>query len=610
MKRILFTLVALAMLFGMALPVYASNSQCTVSFGQISGGPGSNPTKNLYTDPISLSGIDSAINPSGSLHTWHVQVDWGDGSVSQAEVAFTATSDGFTGTWAVGNLSSNSAVFPPHYYTYDPNNPANMHTITVTLYHGELPGNDGLGDAQATINIFVSVADHFVFDTISDETAGVPFPITIRAVDAQGNTITSYTGPANLSDLSSSITPTVTGTFSDGNWTGDVGTMANVTAPTTVITMEGNYTIVANFAENGPIIYVNGTAMGSENGTSWYDAYTDLQSALDTAASGEQIWVAAGVYKPTNSTDRSQSFQMIDGVAIYGGFAGNETASSQRDWVTNATTLSGDIGIEGDNSDNCYHVISNTSGIDSTAVLDGFTISRGNATGSDNFADGGGIFNDNSSPTVTNCTFSENTASNWGGGMYNIYQSLPTVTNCSFSRNTASLGGGMANTNSSSMVTNCTFGNNSASAGGGMVNAYSSSPTVTNCTFGNNSAVAGGGIYNEFSSSPTVTNCILWGDTPDEILNDSGSSLIVTYCDVQGGTGQSWFGTGCIDDNPLFTSASDFHLQPGSLCIDAGENSAVPPGITTDLDGNPRIVDGNDDGTATVDMGAYEHPHP
>jgi len=131
--------------------------------------------------------------------------------------------------------------------------------------------------------------------------------------------------------------------------------------------------------------------------------------------------------------------------------------------------------------------------------------------------------------------------------------------------------------------------------GGGMVNNQYSSATLTNCTFSGNSAWYGGGMWNN-SSSPTVTNCILWGDTPDEVRGDTPA---ITYSDVQAGTGQPWFGTGCIDTKPLFMDA-DLRLSPGSPCIDAGDNTAVPAGVTTDLDGNPRIFNG------IVDMGAYE----
>ena len=196
------------------------------------------------------------------------------------------------------------------------------------------------------------------------------------------------------------------------------------------------------------------------------------------------------------------------------------------------------------------------------------------------------MYNDASNPTVTDCTFSGNGADHSGGGICNGGSS-PTVTHCTFSGNTA------------------------GSWGGGMYNYDQSSPTVTQCTFSGNTAPEGGGMFN-LRSSPTVTNCILWNDTPGEIHNaDPNSVPTVTYSDVQGGTGQPWFGIGCLDADPLFVDADgpddtfgtdddNLRLAAGSPCIDAGDNAAVPLGLTTDLDGNPRISHG------TVDMGAYE----
>ena len=142
--------------------------------------------------------------------------------------------------------------------------------------------------------------------------------------------------------------------------------------------------------------------------------------------------------------------------------------------------------------------------------------------------------------------------------------------------------------------------------GGGMFNG-GSSPTVTNCTFSGNSAGQGGGMINN-SSSPTVTNCILW----DGIRNGD-SSPTVSFSDVQGGLGAGTTnGGGNINADPLFVD--DLRLSAGSPCIDAGDNTAVPAGITTDLDGNPRFVDdldtpdtGNPEGVnPIVDMGVFE----
>jgi hypothetical protein len=76
--------------------------------------------------------------------------------------------------------------------------------------------------------------------------------------------------------------------------------------------------------------YVNGAAIGSNDGSSWVNAYTDLQAALAAAVSGDEIWVAAGTYKPTATTNRSVSFALKNGVGVYGGFLGNEASRGDR----------------------------------------------------------------------------------------------------------------------------------------------------------------------------------------------------------------------------------------------------------------------------------------
>ena len=251
----------------------------------------------------------------------------------------------------------------------------------------------------------------------------------------------------------------------------------------------------------------------------------------------------------------------------------------------------------------------------------------GNTAG---FWGGGGMDNDeHCSPTLTNCAFSGNTASQ-GGGMDNWYSCSPTLTNCIFSGNTASNnGGGMCNNSSgasfdtipcSPTLTNCIFSGNTASNnGGGMYNSSEASfdtipcsPTLTNCTFSGNAAGNnGGGMYNLDSCSPTLTNCIIYGNSSG-IFDTLSSSETISYSLVQGFTSTT---NGNLSGNtePLFaapvsfanapTTAGNYRLQGGSPCINAGNNDSIPAGITTDLDGSPRIYDD------TVDMGAYEY-HP
>jgi hypothetical protein len=296
------------------------------------------------------------------------------------------------------------------------------------------------------------------------------------------------------------------------------------------------------------ILYVKPAVTGSGDCSSWADACT-LQTALGSASSGDEIWVAAGTHKP--GTNRTDTFQLKNGVEIYGGFAGTEASREQRDWAAHETILSGDLlGDDGPGfanyADNSYHVVTG-SGTDATAVLDGFTISGGNANGSSN-NQGGGMYNNSGSPTLTDVTFSGNTAWN-GGGMYNdfgsptltdvtfsgntavygggmfTYSGNPALTNVTFSGNTASYGGGMHNhTHCDSTLTNVTFSGNHANVdGGGMYNS-SSSPVLTNVTLsGNTAGDQGGGMYSTLYSHPTLTNCILWGNTAtsgDQIYDD------------------------------------------------------------------------------------------
>jgi parallel beta-helix repeat protein len=233
-------------------------------------------------------------------------------------------------------------------------------------------------------------------------------------------------------------------------------------------------------------------------------------------------------------------------------------------------------------------------------------------------SNGGGIYRWNPA-YLTNCTFSSNTATGNGGGMYNYQNYTCLLTNCTFNSNFAQMyGGGVYNNdNSSPELTNCIFNKNESQlSGGGIANYNNSHPIVTNCTFSGNVTVSGGGGgMRSWDSSPIVKNCILWGNSPDEISSGGTGSPDVYYSDVQNGTGQTWFGDGCIDADPCFVDAdaNNLRLLSDSPCIDAGDNSAVPSGITTDLDGHSRFIDDPatvDTGSGTppiVDMGAYEY---
>ena len=279
----------------------------------------------------------------------------------------------------------------------------------------------------------------------------------------------------------------------------------------------------------GEVIYVNDNATGDNNGSSWTDAFTKLQDALAAAVAGDQIWVAGGVYYPDEGTGKlnnstSNTFQLKNGVALYGGFGGNETNLSQRNFDPNinATVLSGDI-TQNDETDaskivthytgiitpNAINVVTAAS-VGATTILDGFVLTGGRALSDNalcaNGACGGGLYATNSSLTLANLTVIGNTAY-YGAGMIFLGFSTPTLTDMRFESNLArGLGGGLdAQDNAVPALTRVTFdGNYSEELGGG---AYFNgiNPTLQDVHFIENIAENGGGIY-LLNASPTLDN--------------------------------------------------------------------------------------------------------
>ncbi len=540
----------------------------------------------------------------------------------------------------------------------------------IEVISSDILGNANGGYSQQTNTIYL--ADEFVNNAQPYTIEGVILEEIGHYIDAQINTVDPiWDEGAVFADLT--LTPPTPLTLRERG----VGGVRVPEDDSATITIAGQEVAIKMSAG---IVYVNANSIAiNPDGSSWATAYPYLTDAIASSVRGEQIWVAKGVYYPDEGTGRtdnstSQFFIMKHGVAIYGGFAGTETSLTQRNWSTNPTILSGDIDKNDTNTDgnniaeqvsdiqgsNAKSIVKN-SNIDGTAVLDGVVITAGKklslTDSSPSISDGGGgMVNLSSSPTISNVTFSGNSATYYGGGMVNL-SSSPTISNVTFSGNSASYGGGMINSDSSPTISNVTFSGNSANYGGGMYNSYGSSPTISNVTFsGNsanifgggmnnstessptisnvtfsgNSASEGGGMFNSYGSSPTISNTIIWGNTTrywGQISNHNNDfynpcNPYITYSLIQnafsGGSWDSSLGTNGghnLDSNPLFVNAAngDLRLKYGSPAIDVGKNSALPQdmadldkdGNTTepipfDLAGNPRIQN------TTIDLGAFE----
>ncbi len=323
------------------------------------------------------------------------------------------------------------------------------------------------------------------------------------------------------------------------------------------------------------VIYVDKDATGANDGSSWQDAYTDLQTAIENAFFSDVLWVAEGVYTPDSEGSSFTITGNKNGIEIYGGFDGTESRFFQRAPRQHRTILSGDR--NGDDTDpdgdgiiedadpnqdgtpenlnggeNANHVLvldggGDTFGADvsanitSSTVLDGLVVTAGHADGSAYFGGtGGGLFCDGRgrgnacNPKLRNVVFAGNAVADNGGAIYNggvDGTASPSIMNATFTGNSAeNVGGAIFNKGfsdgvSSPSITNATFiGNAAGDEGGAIYNDGSSSgtasPQITNATFTGNAAGFGGGAISNIgtesgTSSPRIRNTILWGNTAD-----------------------------------------------------------------------------------------------
>jgi hypothetical protein len=187
-----------------------------------------------------------------------------------------------------------------------------------------------------------------------------------------------------------------------------------------------------------PQVYVDKDAVGLNNGTSWANAFNDLQDALDAVAyynNIREVWIAEGEYHPSPSADRNASYVLRDSVTIYGGFLGTESARSERVLDPSLVRLSGDLGIPNDSTDNAYHVIKVDS-LCGDCILDGLTVANGvpaDATIGAGLLVKGKIL-------LNNLVIERNTTSMEGAAIYNSgVNAILTIKGCLFRLNTSGL---------------------------------------------------------------------------------------------------------------------------------------------------------------------------
>ncbi len=407
-------------------------------------------------------------------------------------------------------------------------------------------------------------------------------------------------------------------------------------------------------------LYVNASQTAlTGNGLSWPTAFSSLQQALTYPCSQSltEIWVAGGTYKPTSTTSRTVSFRMLPGVAIYGGLAGTEPNGydmNLRNFSANPSILSGDIDGVPDvvtgsgssltitgNAGNAYHVVfNNNNGLMSSAILDGFTISGGNANSPTPSNDiwGGGMFNNRVSPTLRNVIFSGNSAVFTGGGLYTSNGNL-TLTKCQFMNNLADFGGAIQTQGTVSSLTatitmvDCSLtGNRGSSAAGGINHGFSNSQgqlllDCNRCAFTNNYSFNGsnygsaGAFFNEqVGFDGRFTNCLFdgnqgLGNDPDEgggaLLVYAGAVTVVNSTFInnraaaKGGAIRIYLGSGTVNiknsifwnntattaDNDISTNAGGIFSIQNSLLQVASCPTNITCGTGMLYGQDPRFVD-------------------
>lgn len=332
------------------------------------------------------------------------------------------------------------------------------------------------------------------------------------------------------------------------------------------------------------IVRVSPTGNDANDGSSWALAQRSVQAGANAASlSGGEVWVAAGTY--------GERIALPAYVYLYGGFAGSEISKLERSWRANVTVLDGGGGGP---------VITSSEPGFRLACADGFTLRNGSAHA------GGGVYCAQSSPAISNNAISANNARD-GGGVYCSY-SRALITLNTISGNVGTYAGGIScdSYSSSTIWGNAVTGN----SGYGIRCGLASAAKISNNTIAGNSST---GLYCS-ASSPEVVNTIVAFNSYGVTTTGKVDMPTLRNSNVFGNVNGNYKGfptdptgtNGNISLDPLFRNApsGDYHLLWNSPCVDTGTNIGAP---STDLDGNPRPIDGNMDGLAVTDIGAYEY---
>ncbi len=324
------------------------------------------------------------------------------------------------------------------------------------------------------------------------------------------------------------------------------------------------------------IIYVDVSATGANNGLSWRDAFTDLHDALAAAgeAGGEgiQMWIAAGEYMPGPADEDPQSsFQLVSGVAMYGGFAGWETRLDERDWQQNETILRRDVPaptvmtaapiLVGEN-------LAQGSALEGLAVRDGYSWSP----------DGpGGLMLTGSHFAIVNCTFASNRTSDetGGGGIYAL-EGILTLENCAFVDNLAILddGGAISAHASELFVNNCTFDANDAGAGGAIA-AIDSKVLLHNSVFLQNKSTIGQAAAMRATGVVQVNGCMAEQNGGDGYILSGGGTWSIARSTFTNNAGAvDVTGDLVIEDSTFISNVTEFG-GPGGIRVFQGGSAHI-----------------------------------